>query len=322
MSINNEQNTSTSTSTASTLGRVCCFKTITLDSGWQSSMGTENFGVDLLVNQHGLYDLINAVRQFGKENNQLFFGAMDSEQPYYGVVKFDGVQYYISPTNPIPLSSLELQNGQKGSYDGGILGTFTFTLDNCNVPLDDTNNATRATTDFPRKLDFSITTQRDLSTRCDSSHLTNNDILLAQQIRYDYVDYMDFVNKYRLHTEYCMISRQSPGWTFEEDYVIGMFMSCGWKPKKTWDNCLQYTFLNRTYSAFSQRWHKCKRDNLQFRNTSRYEPGPDQDNAIKKAKRYCLNIMEREFVKGGPYFENNLDDIAFREFKQSRYVQE
>jgi hypothetical protein len=152
-------------------------------------MRHENFGVELVIGRHSLFDLVRAVGRF--EGSRLCFRDMPEDLPNdkyaYGHAALDGWEYWpFRPSDPVPLCSLDLRLGQRGEYvnNGPYFVSFTFEVGDPSFVCRD------AATAFPRKV---VAPERHLTTQRDSSHLTHDEKERAQQLRYDYEDYYEFL---------------------------------------------------------------------------------------------------------------------------------
>lgn len=257
--------------------------------------------LSLLVEQHGLYDLVEAM--FQNQLHELSGG--DSINSHLWKVKLGANAYdsdlllpefgsvVCNEDNPRLLQTFHLKKGLKGSFRGES-GKFKFFVDDVSESVEPGL--------YPK---YQVIETLAITANVDSSYISNEEKEQALIRRKEYHDFYNGMNDWKRDRDlaeckevYIPAKPVSPEWNHKENTVIGLFLKGGWKFKKSWTHGLQYALLHRAESATSGRWYQLRKERSYY--IEYVGNGMSQDEMIIQAKKLCKSMMQATLAKESP----------------------
>lgn len=246
--------------------------------------------VDLVLNVDGLLSLIRAVYDLMNQ----YFKTEESYRATNWRLHFHGDVFTIADPDihHFHLLQYPIRNGQTGWFEGCNIN-FRFSIlsvfagETCSSKLDS----------YPRVYIGKSrgTLSADIKEDWLSDEMKNN----AKDFHRRYRDYMAGANVWNQDASgaYFRDRPKPPKWTPTEEKILSLLVQSGHKFQESWQNILQFCFLNRSEVGTSQQWYKVRKRELSDLSS---ESDQSREDLVVHAKQLCRDLMEKHFKLGVP----------------------
>lgn len=101
--------------------------------------------------------------------------------------------------------------------------------------------------------------------------------------------------------EYYRDRPKPPKWSSKEEQVLRYLILSGYKFQESWQNIMQYAFVNRSEAGTAQQWYKVRsREGNASRPALEARDRASEGECIKKAKSLCSEILASHLKAGIP----------------------
>mmetsp|Transcript_21444 Transcript_21444/g.35500 ORF Transcript_21444/g.35500 Transcript_21444/m.35500 type:complete len:386 (-) Transcript_21444:80-1237(-) len=269
----------------------------------RSEHAKSNYHVDLLVSQHGLFDIVLQVWEILMNESltqdlytsHLWSLQFNKVRYSYGWRRCSGatVKNHLDEESIIPLKDLNVSTGQKGHFNGES-ASFDFVLVDA-----DYKHPAAAVDEYPKTTALAASFTSDLSN--DWIHSNAGLEQAALEFRKNYKEYIQGDQNEWRHDrqtyEFVLCKPESPRWTHEEETIMGLLLRAGCKFVKSWKSVLQYTLVHRAQTAASGQWYKLQREAYRLEYIGR---NLDTEARMVLAKRLAKSHLESALEQGVP----------------------